>query len=82
MENHMTLEQVEAMHRLAEAHRRHFAFPPTELPMDQRLRELESRVAALEAAAAPLEWPKLDPIPSSTAADRLGMEPFELTERS
>jgi hypothetical protein len=41
--------------------------------------------AAIEAAAKPgrpLEWPVIDPIPSTTAADRLGMEPFELTGRS
>jgi hypothetical protein len=46
----------------------------------ERFRVVEARVTALESA--PLEWPKLDPIPSSTAADRLGMEPFSYNERS
>jgi hypothetical protein len=47
----------------------------------ERLQEY-CRAASAPAPTAPLEWPKLDPISSTTAADRLGMEPFELTERS
>jgi len=78
----MTLEQAQTMHRIAEARRAALGQLPA-MTTEERFRWLEKRIDDLESVAAPpLEWPKLDPIPSTTAADRLGMEPFEYCERS